>query len=82
MKKNIQVNTPKGIIIKQKVRFGKPCIQGTRIAITDILNLLRAGYSIEDIPEQYQGITIKDAKTALNYAVRVLGKEEIFEIEN
>lgn len=69
-----------GVVIKQTVRFGKPCIKGTRIAVTDILNLLQRGYSIDDIPKQYAGITIADAKIALRYASRVLGKEEVLEI--
>ncbi len=81
MEQAIKITTPAGIIIKQKIRFGKPCIKGTRIAITDILYLLQSGYNIEDIPKQYPDITVADAKIALNYAARVLGKEEILEIE-
>lgn len=75
------IDMPAGIVIKQKVRFGKPCIKGTRIAITDILNLLRAGYTLTDIPTQYPDITLTDAQTALRYTARILGKEEILEIE-
>ncbi len=77
-----QIITPAGIVIKQKVRFGKPCIKGTRIAITDILHLLQGGYNLADIPKQYSGITIADAKIALGYAARILGKEEILEIKS
>lgn len=69
-----------GIIIKQAVRFGKPCIKGTRIAVTDILNLLQRGYALSDVPGQYAGVTIADAKIALRYASHVLGKEEVLEI--
>lgn len=72
--------TPAGITVKQKLRFGKPCIRGTRVAIVDILNLLRRGYGIKDVPAQYEGITTADAKIALRYAARVLGKEEVLEI--
>lgn len=82
MNKVIKTKTPTGIVIKQRVRFGKPCIKGTRVAIVDILNLLRAGYSIADIPAQYPGITVADTKTALQYAAKTLGKEEVFEIES
>jgi len=81
MKKAIIKTEPAGIVIKQKVRFGKPCVKGTRIAITDILNLLRGGYTINDVPAQYPHLTITDAQAALRYAGRVLGKEEILEIE-
>ncbi|PIU33305.1 hypothetical protein COT04_00725 [Candidatus Shapirobacteria bacterium CG07_land_8_20_14_0_80_39_12] len=76
----IKTTAPAGIVVKQPVRFGKPCIKGTRIAVTDILNLLQRGYGLNDVPTQYAGITIKDAKVALRYAARVLGKEEVLEI--
>ena len=76
----IKTTTPAGIVIKQTLRFGKPCIKGTRIAITDILNLLQRGYSIDNISTQYPSVTTTDVKTALRYAASVLGKEEVFEI--
>ncbi len=71
---------PSQINIKQTVRFGKPCIKGTRIAVTDILNLLRKGYDLKEIPNQYQGITVNKAKMAIDYAANVLGKEEVLEL--
>jgi uncharacterized protein (DUF433 family) len=54
------------ITIDPKIRFGKPCIRGTRIAVVDILNLLAAGYAVEEIPAQYPGITKKDIVAARN----------------
>ena len=72
----------KGIVIKQKVRFGKPCIKGTRIAITDILQLLQNGYALTEIPAQYPDITLQDAEAALRYTARILGKEEVLEIDS
>ena len=56
------------IIVDPKIRFGKPCVRGTRIAVVDILNLLAAGYSIAEIPSQYPGITKKDVVTAIEFA--------------
>ena len=82
MNQAIKTATPANIVIKQKVRFGKPCIKDTRIAITDILYLLQSGYALTDIPKQYPGITVSDAKIALGYTARVLGKEEILEIKS
>ena len=58
----------KRITIDAKVRFGKPCIRGTRITVGDILNLLTAGYTVDDIPKQYPGITKKDAIAAIHFA--------------
>lgn len=56
------------VIVNPTIRFGKPCIKGTRIAVSDILNLLGAGYTIEEIPEQYPSINTKDVLAAIEYA--------------
>ncbi len=76
MNKEIQKATPKGITIKQHIRFGKPVIEGTRVAISDMLNLIKAGYNINEIPQQYPGVTKENAMTALEYTANILGKEE------
>lgn len=60
------------ITVDPKIRFGKPCIRGTRIAVVDILNLLKAGYGIEEIPKQYPGITKKDVLAAIDFAGRLV----------
>jgi len=53
------------------IRFGKPCIRGTRIAVADILHLLAAGYTVNEIPGQFPGITRPDALAALEFATRL-----------
>ncbi|MCF7916460.1 MAG: DUF433 domain-containing protein [Candidatus Omnitrophica bacterium] len=58
----------KRIVVDPKIRFGKPCIKGSRIAVSDILNLIASGYPIEDIPKQYPGITKKDVVSAIEFA--------------
>ena len=59
------------ISINPNVRFGKPCIKGTRITVGDILNLLTAGYTIEEIPKQYPSITKKDVIVAIEFATQL-----------
>lgn len=59
------------ITIDPRVRFGKPCIKGTRIAVVDILNLLAAGYTIQEIPKQYLGITQQDVLAAIKFATQL-----------
>ncbi len=76
---NIQ-KIPKNIQINPDVRFGKPTIAGTRIAVEDILLLLESGYRIDEIPKQYPPVTLKAAKQAVRYAASVLGKEETLTI--
>lgn len=48
---------------------GRPCIRGTRLRVCDILELLAAGASIEEILEDYP-IEKEDVLAALHYAAR------------
>ena len=41
------------IEIDKEVRFGKPCIKGTRISVGDILQWLSERISISEILEDY-----------------------------
>ena len=62
----------KCITIDPEIRFGKPIIAGTRIAVADILNLLAAGYTVREIPKQYPGITKRDVLAAIEFATGIL----------
>ena len=42
-------NIEKYISIDTEIRFGKPCIKGTRIAVADILQWLASGMTYEEI---------------------------------
>jgi uncharacterized protein (DUF433 family) len=47
--------------------FGKPCIRGHRIWVSLILDLLAAGVSIEEILDQYPGVTREDVLACIAY---------------
>ena len=69
----------KRITINPKVRFGKPCIRGTRIAVEDILNLIKAGYTFNEIIKQYPTLKREDIIAALDYTTSIiLGREEVY----
>ena len=51
---------------------GSPCIRGMRIRVIDILELLAAGLSFEQIIEELPDLELEDIKAALLYAVRKL----------
>jgi uncharacterized protein (DUF433 family) len=40
--------------------FGKPCIRGTRIWVSLVLDLLASGMSQQEILEEYPGLTPLD----------------------
>jgi len=56
------------ISIDPDIRFGKPCIKGTRIAIGDILSWLASDMSHEEILEDYPSIKQEHIKAALQFA--------------
>jgi uncharacterized protein (DUF433 family) len=47
---------------------GRPCIRGLRIRVTDILGLLGAGASHQEILEDYPFLEENDIRAALEYA--------------
>ena len=53
------------------VRFGKPCITGTRIDVATVLGRLAAGDKIEDIQKDYQ-LTRDQIMAVLPYATHVV----------
>jgi uncharacterized protein (DUF433 family) len=47
---------------------GRPCIRGFRIRVSDLLELLGAGASIEEILEDYPFLEREDILAAIEYA--------------
>jgi uncharacterized protein (DUF433 family) len=49
---------------------GQPCIRGKRIRVTDILQLLGAGASYDEILRDYAFLQLDDILAAVTYAAR------------
>jgi len=58
------------ITIDPNVCGGKPCIRGLRVRVKDILELLAAGVSREEILQDYPYLEDEDITAALEYAAR------------
>ena len=56
------------ISIETGIRFGKPCIKGTRIAISDILQWLASGMTHAEILEDYPLLNEEHIRAALMFA--------------
>ena len=56
------------ITVNSEVRFGKPCIKGTRIAVTDILQWMASGMSQEEILSDYPILQKDHIRAALSFA--------------
>ena len=56
---------------------GRPVVRGTRIAVRTVLEFLAAGDSVEDVLEEYPGLTREDVQACLIYARRLVGHERV-----
>ena len=65
------------IAIKPNVCHGKPCIKGTRIMVSIILDYLKAGESYEVILREYPTLKAEDIRAALSYAAWLAHEEEM-----
>ncbi|MCU0329221.1 MAG: DUF433 domain-containing protein [Chitinophagales bacterium] len=61
-------NWKERISINPEIRFGKPCIKGTRISIEDILRMLSSDMSLEEIIEDFPQLTREDILAAISFA--------------
>jgi uncharacterized protein (DUF433 family) len=68
----LAVNTEllKRITIEPDKCGGCPCIRGMRMRVTDVLQLLSAGASYEEILEDYPDFEREDILAAIEYAAR------------
>ncbi len=56
------------ITITPDVRFGKPCIRGTRLTVGDILEYLAGGMSEDQILADFPQLVRDDIRACLAYA--------------
>ena len=56
------------IAVDPAIRFGKPCVRGTRISVGDVLGYLAAGMSAAQILADFPQLTSDDARGCLAYA--------------
>lgn len=59
-----------GISMDPSIRFGKPCLTGTRIDVATVVGALAAGESIESVQDVY-AVTREQILAALRYAAHV-----------
>ena len=57
----------KRISVNPNICFGKPCIKGTRIWVSLILDFLASGNSMEEILEAYPHIERQDILACIAY---------------
>jgi uncharacterized protein (DUF433 family) len=66
------------IAVNPEIHFGKPCVAGTRITVQNVLELLDAGVSFQDIiRDYYPDLTTDDIHACMRYAIALVAAEEI-----
>lgn len=65
-----QVEIFPGISMDANVRFGKPCIAGTRVDVATVVANLAAGESLDTVQDDYQ-LTRDQVLAALRYAAHL-----------
>jgi uncharacterized protein (DUF433 family) len=67
------------ISVDPNVCFGKPCIRGTRIWVSLILDFLAGGMSISEVIDEYPQLTEEDIRAAIAYGAE-MSRERYVEI--
>ena len=56
------------ITLEPDKRSGQPCIRGTRMTVTDVLEYLASGMSQQEILKEFPNLTWKDIQACLGFA--------------
>jgi len=60
------------ITINPDVMVGKPAIRGTRLSVQYVLGLLAQGATVDEILQEYEGLTREDIQACLLFATEAL----------
>ncbi len=56
------------ITVDPEVRFGKPCVRGTRLTVGDVLGYLASGMTEAELLAEFPQLTHEDVLACLAYA--------------
>ena len=59
------------------IRFGKPCVRGTRMSVGDVLGYLAGGMSEDQILADFPQLTRADIRACLAYAHAVIAHDSL-----
>jgi uncharacterized protein (DUF433 family) len=64
---HVPINYLEHIGIDPRIRSGKPCIRGTRIAVADIFDYLGGGMSITEVLDDFPDLTTEDIQACFAF---------------
>jgi uncharacterized protein (DUF433 family) len=62
------MDNPARITIDPAVRFGKPCVRGTRLTVGEVLGFLASGMSEAELLQDFPQLSHDDELACLAYA--------------
>ena len=72
------MNGQNRIVVDPEILVGKPIIQGTRISVEFIIELLAEGWSHQQVLENYPQITDQDIQASLRYDAELLKQHRVY----
>ncbi len=69
------MNYSNHITINTIIRFGKPCIKGTRISVFDIKEWIDSGMSVSEIINDFPELNEEQVKVCLTFIVDKVSKK-------
>lgn len=59
------------ISVDPSVCFGKPCVRGTRLWVSLILDLMASGETFESILDEYPGLELDDIRACIGWGAEM-----------
>ena len=72
----MRVEISKHIVADSEICHGKPTFRGTRVLVSDVVELVAAGESAEKIIKGYPSLNREMIKEALEYAAKSISGEQ------
>ena len=66
------------ITVDPSICHGRPCIAGTRVMVSVVLDNIAAGVTRDEILKSYPTITADDIQAALEYAAELARERTVF----
>lgn len=66
------------IVCDPQILAGKPVIRGTRLSVDFLLSLFAAGWTAQQVHENYPQLTPDSLRATFAFAAQTLGEEEFY----
>lgn len=64
------------IVSDPQICHGRPCIAGTRVMVSVVLDNLASGFTVDEILESYPSLTAEAVRASIAYAAE-LAREQV-----